>query len=67
MRNRGFTLIELLVVVAILAILIGILVPSLGRVRETAKRTTCATQLRGQGSSYSLYAAQYVGNLPGGP
>jgi prepilin-type N-terminal cleavage/methylation domain-containing protein len=45
-RFRGFTLIELLVVVAIISVLIAILLPSLGRVKETARRTVCASNLR---------------------
>jgi len=67
-RMRGFTLIELLVVVAIIAVLIAILLPSLNRARESAKRTVCATNLKGQGAAAAIYASQFSDNLPvGGP
>jgi prepilin-type N-terminal cleavage/methylation domain-containing protein len=65
-RVRGFTLIELLVVVAIIALLIAILLPSLGRAREMAYRATCGTQLKGQGTSFAIYASQYSDRLPYG-
>ena len=43
---RGFTLIEALVVVAIIAVLVAILVPSLNEARELAQRTVCKTNLQ---------------------
>ncbi|MGN6368295.1 MAG: prepilin-type N-terminal cleavage/methylation domain-containing protein [Phycisphaerae bacterium] len=62
--GRGFTLIELLVVVAILAVLIGILVPSLGRARAKARLTVCQARLRAWGQGFAAYAAAFNGALP---
>jgi prepilin-type N-terminal cleavage/methylation domain-containing protein len=55
-RRKGFTLIELLVVVAIIALLISILLPSLARAREITKRAVCASNLRGIGQAMKVYA-----------
>ncbi|MFI4882019.1 MAG: prepilin-type N-terminal cleavage/methylation domain-containing protein [Phycisphaerales bacterium JB064] len=54
--KRAFTLIELLVVIAIIAILIGILLPSLGAAREASQTTVCASNCRQIGVACLLHA-----------
>lgn len=57
-KRNGFTLVELLVVVAIIALLIAILLPSLGHARESAKSATCLSYLRTFGTAFEIYAKQ---------
>lgn len=61
----AFTLIELLVVVAIIAMLIAILLPSLHRAREQAKSTVCLSNLRSLGQGVITFAAGEKDRLPG--
>lgn len=56
MKKRGFTLVELLVVIAIIALLMGILMPTLSKVREMANRVVCGSNLSGLYKSMKLYA-----------
>ncbi|MCW8132447.1 MAG: prepilin-type N-terminal cleavage/methylation domain-containing protein [Planctomycetota bacterium] len=52
----GFTLIELLVVIAIIAILAGLILPVLARARESARRTSCASNLSQIGKGSLMYS-----------
>jgi len=54
-RAGGFTLIELLVVISIIAVLIGILIPTLSSSRNNARRVKCLTNLKGIGVGVALY------------
>jgi len=56
MKKKGFTLVELLVVIAIIAMLLAILMPALGKVRQIAQRIMCATNLSGIGKAMLTYS-----------
>lgn len=59
LSRRAFTLIELLVVVAIIALLISILLPSLSKARAQARTVQCATRISQLGKSILMYSDDY--------
>lgn len=62
--QEGFTLVELLVVIGIIAVLIGILLPAMGRAREQAQAAQCMSNLRTIGQGLQLYATANRDSLP---
>jgi prepilin-type N-terminal cleavage/methylation domain-containing protein/prepilin-type processing-associated H-X9-DG protein len=65
LRTRhAFTLIELLTVIAIIGVLAAIIIPTVGKVRNTAKKAQCVGRLRQWGTIVSLCANDYRTNVP---
>ena len=64
--SKGFTLIELLVVIAIIAILMGILMPTLNRAREQGRRAVCLANLRQLMMAWIMYADDNDGKIVSG-
>lgn len=64
MRRRGFTLAELLVVIGIIALLLALLLPGLGRAREQARVVTCQNNVRMVVGAMLQYARDYEGVMP---
>jgi prepilin-type N-terminal cleavage/methylation domain-containing protein len=62
--KKGFTLVELLVVIAIIALLLSILMPSLKKVRDLAKRTVCGNNVKQVGIGVAAYVADNDDSLP---
>ena len=58
-KKKSFTLIELLVVIAIIAILAAMLMPALQQARDTAKGSTCASNMKQLGVAEALYQADF--------
>ncbi|HEV7300156.1 MAG TPA: prepilin-type N-terminal cleavage/methylation domain-containing protein [Tepidisphaeraceae bacterium] len=58
-RRRAFTLVELLVVIGIIAVLISLLLPAIGRARQSANAAACASNLRQLGLIVKLYEGQF--------
>ena len=63
-RPLGFTLIELMVVIGIIALLVAMLLPTLGRAREEANRAACAANLRNIGQTAHNFAVEHKGWFP---
>ncbi len=57
--RQGFTLVELLVVVAIIALLLGILLPALGKARGLAQSVKCQSSVRAMGQANQAYTVEY--------
>ncbi len=65
-RSAAFTLIELLVVIAIIAILAAILFPVFAQARESARKTSCLSNLKQLGTSVMMYTQDYDEQFPFG-
>ena len=61
---QGFSLIELLVVISIVALVMAIAVPTLGRARALARQTVCQSRLRQWGLAFAAYAAENSATYP---
>ncbi|MCW5946937.1 MAG: prepilin-type N-terminal cleavage/methylation domain-containing protein [Fimbriimonadales bacterium] len=64
MSRKGFTVIELLVVIAIIAILAALIFPVLAKARNSAKQSTCLSNLKQIGGAFSIYMQDYDDRWP---
>jgi len=58
-KNRNFTLIELFIAIAVIAILIGMLLPALKAARDKARSITCLNNLKTYGTNFMMYINDY--------
>lgn len=63
-KRTGFTLIELLVVIAIIAMLLGVLIPSLNKAKMAAQTLICNSNLKNYGPAVTLYASENKDRAP---
>jgi prepilin-type N-terminal cleavage/methylation domain-containing protein/prepilin-type processing-associated H-X9-DG protein len=63
-RRRGFTLVELLVVIGIIAVMVGILLPTLNRARRAARSAQCLSTVRQLGIGFIMYSQQHRRSIP---
>lgn len=63
-RHAAFTIIELLVVIAVIAVVISLLLPALGKARHSGRLLTCEAHLRSQGQILQAYLADFQDRMP---
>ena len=63
-KPGGFTLIELLIVISVIALLMGILIPVVGRAKVSSRRAVCATNLHAVGVGFQMYLSQSRDIMP---
>ncbi len=66
LRSGAFTLVELLIVIAVIAVLVAILLPSLARAREAGRRAVCMGHLRQLQTAWHAYAADHDDRIVNG-
>jgi prepilin-type N-terminal cleavage/methylation domain-containing protein/prepilin-type processing-associated H-X9-DG protein len=66
-QRRGFTLVELLVVIGIIALLISVLLPALGKAQRQARMTACLSNQKQLIMALLMYCQDNKGMFPGGP
>lgn len=63
-KASGFTLIELLVVIAIIAVLLSIMMPAMGKIKEMARDTACKSNLKSIGLALAMYLDDFERKIP---